>query len=231
MTFRGFPPECLTFYEGLERDNTRAYWTAHRDEFEAAVRGPMRELLVTLDEQWGPFHLFRPNRDVRFAKDKSPYKTALGAVGESERAAHFYVQISAAGLFVASGFYHMTSDQLERYRAAVDDARRGGQLVKLVREVEGAGLDVHVRDALQDRAAWLPEGPSAGGAAARQGPDRRHRVPDPQVAAHRGRTREGRADLGGGPAAVRLARAPRRPEHHPAARAGLKFGGARSTAM
>ena len=60
----------------------------------------MRELLVTLDEQWGPFHLFRPNRDVRFAKDKSPYKTALGAVGESERAAHFYVQISAAGLFV-----------------------------------------------------------------------------------------------------------------------------------
>ena len=103
MTFRGFPPECLTFYEGLERDNSRAYWTAHRDEFEAAVRGPMRELLVTLDEQWGPFHVFRPNRDVRFAKDKSPYKTALGAVAESERAAHFYVQISAAGLFVGSG--------------------------------------------------------------------------------------------------------------------------------
>ena len=117
----------------------------------------MRELLVTLDEQWGPFHLFRPNRDVRFAKDKSPYKTALGAVGESERAAHFYVQISAAGLFVASGFYHMTSDQLERYRAAVDDARRGGQLVKLVREVEGAGLDVHVRDALKTAPRGYPK--------------------------------------------------------------------------
>ena len=149
MTFRGFPPECLTFYEGLERDNSRTYWTAHRDEFETAVRGPMRELLVTLDEQWGPFHLFRPNRDVRFAKDKSPYKTALGAVGESERAAQFYVQISAAGLLVASGFYHMTSDQLERYRAAVDDARKGAQLVKLVREVENAGLDVQLRDALK----------------------------------------------------------------------------------
>jgi uncharacterized protein (TIGR02453 family) len=149
VTFRGFPPECLTFYEGLERDNSRSYWTAHREEFEEAVRGPMRELLVTLDEQWGPFHLFRPNRDVRFAKDKSPYKTALGAVGESERGAHFYVQISAAGLFVASGFYHLSSDQLERYRAAVDDARKGPQLVKLVREVEQAGLDVHVRDALK----------------------------------------------------------------------------------
>ena len=61
MAFRGFPPECLTFYEGLELDNSRSYWMAHRDQFEDAVRGPMRELLVTLDEQWGPFHVFRPN--------------------------------------------------------------------------------------------------------------------------------------------------------------------------
>ena len=149
MTFRGFPPECLTFYEGLERDNSRSYWTANRDVFESAVRGPMRELLVTLGEQWGPFHVFRPNRDVRFSKDKSPYKTALGAVGESERAAHFYVQISAKGLFVGSGFYQLAPDQLERFRAAVDDGRSGARLVKLVREVEAAGLDVAVRDPLK----------------------------------------------------------------------------------
>jgi uncharacterized protein (TIGR02453 family) len=149
MTFRGFPPECLTFYEGLERDNSRSYWTAHRDQFESAVRGPMRELLVTLDEQWGPFHVFRPNRDVRFSKDKSPYKTALGAVGESERGAHFYVQISSAGLFVGAGYYHLAPDQLERYRAAVDQTRTGSQLVRIVREVEAAGLEVHVRDPLK----------------------------------------------------------------------------------
>ena len=149
MAFRGFPPECLAFYEGLELDNSRSYWTAHRDQFEDAVRGPMRELLVTLDEQWGPFHVFRPNRDVRFSKDKSPYKTALGAVAESDRAVHFYVQISAAGLFVGSGLYHPAPDQLERLRAAVDDTRRGGQLVKVVREVEATGLAVQVRDPLK----------------------------------------------------------------------------------
>jgi uncharacterized protein (TIGR02453 family) len=157
MSFRGFPPECLTFYEGLERDNSRRYWMAHRDEFESAVRGPMRELLVTLDEQWGPFHVFRPNRDVRFSKDKSPYKTALGAVGESERGAHYYVQISAAGLFVAAGFYHLASDQLERYRAAVDQPRSGSRLVRLVREVEGAGLDVHIRDPLKTAPRGYPK--------------------------------------------------------------------------
>jgi len=149
MAFRGFPPECLTFYEGLELDNSRSYWMAHRDQFEDAVRGPMRELLVTLDEQWGPFHVFRPNRDVRFSKDKSPYKTALGAVAESDRAVHFYVQVSAAGLFVGSGLYHPATDQLERLRAAIDDTRRGGQLVKVVREVEATGLAVQVRDPLK----------------------------------------------------------------------------------
>ena len=85
----------------------------------------MRELLVTLDEQWGPFHLFRPNRDVRFAKDKSPYKTALGAVGESERAAHFYVQISADGTVRRVRLLPpRPPDQLERFRAAIDDARQ-----------------------------------------------------------------------------------------------------------
>ena len=161
MTFRGFPPECLTFYEGLERDNSRGYWTAHRDQFESAVRGPMRELLVTLDEQWGPFHVFRPNRDVRFSKDKSPYKTALGAVGESERGAHFYLQISSAGLFAASGFYHLVPDQLERYRAAVDDKRRGPQLVKVVARGRGRRARRPGARPAQDRAARLCEGPSA----------------------------------------------------------------------
>jgi uncharacterized protein (TIGR02453 family) len=157
MTFRGFPPECLTFYEGLELDNSRSYWTAHREQFEEAVRGPMRELLVTLDEQWGPFHLFRPNRDVRFAKDKSPYKTALGAVGESERGAHYYVQISAAGLFVASGYYMLVPDQLERFRGAIADARMGARLVKLVSDARASGLDCDVRDPLKTAPRGYPK--------------------------------------------------------------------------
>ena len=160
-------------------------------QFEDAVRGPMRELLVTLDEQWGPFHVFRPNRDVRFAKDKSPYKTALGAVAESDRAVHFYVQISAAGLFVGSGLYHPAPDQLERLRAAIDDGRRGGQLVKLVREVEASGLAVQVRDPLKTAPRGFPKDHPPYGAAPGQRAHRRSGVPDPQVAAHRRRSGRG----------------------------------------
>ena len=59
------------------------------------------------------------------------------------------MQISAAGLFVAAGYYHLAPDQLERYRAGVDQPRSGARLVRLVREVEGAGLEVHVRDPLK----------------------------------------------------------------------------------
>ncbi|MGZ4676639.1 MAG: DUF2461 domain-containing protein [Acidimicrobiia bacterium] len=156
MTFRGFPPECLTFYEGLELDNSKAYWTAHREQYETAVREPMRALVETLGE-WGPFHVFRPNRDVRFSKDKSPYKTAMGAVGESQRGAHFYVQISAAGLMVASGYYMMAPDQLERLRAAIADPRTGPALVKIVDAARADGLDCNVRDPLKTAPRGYPK--------------------------------------------------------------------------
>ncbi|MGZ6887889.1 MAG: DUF2461 domain-containing protein [Acidimicrobiia bacterium] len=156
MTFRGFPPECLTFYEGLELDNSKAYWTAHREQYETAVREPMRALVETLGE-WGPFHVFRPNRDVRFSKDKSPYKTAMGAVGESQRGAHFYVQISAAGLMVASGYYMMAPDQLERLRAAIADPRTGPALVKIVDAARADGLDCNVRDPLKTAPRRYPK--------------------------------------------------------------------------
>ena len=57
--------------------------------------------------------------------DKTPYKTAAAAAGESEGGAVYYVQLSSAGLFVGSGCYHMAPDQLTRFRSAVDDDRTG----------------------------------------------------------------------------------------------------------
>jgi len=157
MSFRGWQPNALDFFVGIEADNSKRYWTEHKSDYEEYVKAPFLALSGDIEKEFGPLHLFRPYRDTRFAKDKSPYKTALGAVGESERAAHFYLQISAAGLFVASGFYHLSSDQLERYRAAVDDARKGAQLVKVVREVEQVGLEVHVRDALKTAPRGYPK--------------------------------------------------------------------------
>ena len=72
-------------------------------------------MLALLDElgEHGPFHVFRPNKDVRFSKDKTPYKDHIGAYGESEGGAGFYVQFSATGMMAGSGYYHMASDQLD----------------------------------------------------------------------------------------------------------------------
>jgi uncharacterized protein (DUF2461 family) len=78
----GFPEEALVFYEGLEADNTKAYWTDHKAVYERAVREPLDALLAELAPEFGTAKVFRPYRDVRFSKDKTPYKTAAAAVVE-----------------------------------------------------------------------------------------------------------------------------------------------------
>ncbi|MDQ4132583.1 MAG: DUF2461 domain-containing protein [Actinomycetota bacterium] len=141
MAFRGWPAEALEFYEGLEADNAKAYWQDHRDVYETYVRAPMEALLEKVEPEFGKGKIFRPYRDVRFSADKSPYKTAIGAVA-SQHGSVFYVQLSADGLFAASGYYQMARDQLNRFRAAVDDDGTGEELVAIVAGLESEGYDV-----------------------------------------------------------------------------------------
>jgi uncharacterized protein (DUF2461 family) len=54
MTFRGWPDEALEFFEGLEVENTKAYWQRNKAVYESAVRAPMEELLAELEPGWGP---------------------------------------------------------------------------------------------------------------------------------------------------------------------------------
>ena len=145
MTFRGWPAEALEFYEGLEADNTRAYWQDHKKEYEELVRRPMTELLGELAGEFGEGAIFRPYRDVRFSRDKSPYKTAIGAT----MARGGYVQFSARGLAAGSGYYVMMPDQLDRYRRAIDDDKTGADLEGLVTALRKAGIDVTARESLK----------------------------------------------------------------------------------
>ena len=145
-----FPDEAIEFYEGLEADNSKAYWTAHREVYERCVRAPMQSLLEALEPEFGPGSLFRPYRDVRFSRDKSPYKTHQGAlVGD------FYVQLSAAGVLVAAGYYSTTPDQVERLRAAVADEVTGPGLERVLRRVRDEGFAVE-GDQLKTRPRGYP---------------------------------------------------------------------------
>ena len=99
-TFAGFSDRALELYAGLEADNSREYWARHKPEWEAEVRDPMRALLAGLEDEFGPAKMFRPNRDVRFSKDKAPYKTHQGAlvpVSEETVGVGYYVQVDADG--------------------------------------------------------------------------------------------------------------------------------------
>lgn len=135
MAFTGFPVEGIEFYEQLDADNSRSFWQANKGRFEQSVKQPMLELTAELEE-FGPFHLFRPYNDVRFAKNKPPYKTQQGAYGESEGGTGHYVAFSASGLMAGAGYYAMAKDQLVRFREAVDLDAVGAQLADLVADAE-----------------------------------------------------------------------------------------------
>src|SRR5262245_50692854 len=94
MPFKGWPAEALEFFEGLEADNTKTYWTAHKADYEKLVRGPMEELLRELAPAFGEGKIFRPYRDVRFSANKTPYKTNIAATVADGG----YISLSTEGL-------------------------------------------------------------------------------------------------------------------------------------
>jgi uncharacterized protein (TIGR02453 family) len=143
--FEGFSPGVHEWFRGLEADNSKEYFAAHRQFFEDEVRGQMEALLTELGERFGgEVKLFRQNRDIRFSSDKSPYKTnTYGVLRGTEIAAQgLYASISASGLVAGSGYHVMGRDQLDRYREAVAGDEHGTKLSKLVGKAEKAGLEV-----------------------------------------------------------------------------------------
>jgi uncharacterized protein (TIGR02453 family) len=143
--FEGFGLEVQTWFEGLEADNSKAYFAAQRGFFEESIRAQMEALLSELGERFGgELKVFRQNRDIRFSPNKSPYKTNTYGVLHGSRLAGqgLYTSISARGLVAGSGYHMMARDQLDRYREGVDEDRPGAELAKLTAKAEKAGLEL-----------------------------------------------------------------------------------------
>lgn len=137
--FDGFPEAALDFYDDLETDNTRSFWASNKAVYESAVRDPMVALLTGLEPEFGPGKVYRPYRDVRYAKDKTPYKTQQGGFVATGDSTGWYVQVDARGVTVGAGCYAIAAKPLGRFRDAIVDNRRGRQLEAIVSELTGSG--------------------------------------------------------------------------------------------
>jgi uncharacterized protein (TIGR02453 family) len=140
--FDGFPEAALDFYDDLENDNSKSFWQANKAVYDEAVAAPMKALTAELEEEFGPAKVFRPYRDVRFAKDKTPYKTHQGAYVATGPSTGYYVQIGAAGVRVGAGFYEASSARLATIREAIADEAHGAQLEGVLSDLEKAGWSI-----------------------------------------------------------------------------------------
>jgi len=142
--FTGFPATAFTFYQGLENDNSKSYWEAHRGVWETDVQEPMQSLVTDLETEFPPLRIFRPQRDVRFSKDRTPYKTWAGLTSEPRAVGGvgFYLRLEASGLRVACGAMVMAADQIERFRVAIDHRTFGPEFVELTEKLAADSLPV-----------------------------------------------------------------------------------------
>ncbi len=159
--FTGIPLAALDFYEDLEADNSKTWWLAHKNVYDNAIKAPITEWMAELEPDFGPAKVFRHYRDVRFSKDKTPYKTAQGAFVGSAPGLGYYLQIDASGLYLGGGYHHSATEQVTRYRAAVDDAERGAELEEILGKLTKAKFTVGGEQLKKTPRGFAPDHPRA----------------------------------------------------------------------
>ena len=176
-TFAGMPDEGLAFLEDLEERNTKEFFDANKGVFKEQVQAPFAALVEAAAARLrrsvpgiGQPKVFRIYRDLRFSKDKTPYKTSLSASIPSRPAEEgdgpgvgtgFYVNVGPAGLYTASGLYHPGRPELERVRAAVADPATGPELEAVLRKAAGKGLEPYLDPLQRMPRPWTADHPRA----------------------------------------------------------------------
>jgi uncharacterized protein (TIGR02453 family) len=136
--FGGWKGDFKGFFVGLQVNNSKAYFESHRKQYERDVKGPMVSLLADLEPEFGAARLSRPNRDIRFSADKSPYKTNIYA----STSAGGYVALDADGLVAGGGRYMMEPSELAMYRDAVAAKASGEKIAAIVATLRAKGYGV-----------------------------------------------------------------------------------------
>lgn len=133
--FVGFPRVGIEFLKKLKKNNRRDWFEKHKAEYETDVKHPMQCLIAALQPHMLSFapefevnpkrSIFRIYRDVRFSKDKSPYKTHVAAhfvvrgKPKGVEGSGYYLHIEPGEVFIGAGIYMPENDQLKKIRASI----------------------------------------------------------------------------------------------------------------
>jgi uncharacterized protein (TIGR02453 family) len=159
MTFNGFPKQTITFLSGLSRNNEKAWFDAHRAAYEAHFIEPAKQFVEALAPRLQKIDanvnaeprvngsIMRINRDVRFSKDKTPYKDHLDlwfwtGAKRGWDSGGFFFRLTPKKLILGAGMHAFMPDALAKYRASVLDDKRGNELTKLVAKLRKQGYEV-----------------------------------------------------------------------------------------
>ena len=157
--FNGFPKDTLKFLRGLEKNNKKDWFEAHRAEYDDYYIEPAKAFVEAIGPKLKKISkslnaepringsIFRINRDVRFSKDKTPYKPHVDlwfweGKDRSWDCSGFFFRLTPKRLILGGGMHQFGKPSLDKYRKAVVDAKRGAQLQKIVGQMKKAGYDV-----------------------------------------------------------------------------------------
>lgn len=138
MAFKGFPKDTLKFLSDLSKNNDRDWFADNKERYEAAFVEPALEFISAMEKplkKISPFLLAVPRkqggslmriyRDVRFGKNKNPYKTNIGIqfrheAGKDVHAPGLYVHLAPGEVFLGAGMWHPDREPLKQIREAID---------------------------------------------------------------------------------------------------------------
>jgi uncharacterized protein (TIGR02453 family) len=150
--FPGFRPAAVRFLKQLARNNRKAWFEEHRASYESELREPMKALVEEVDVRLAAFapeitgdprrSMFRINRDVRFSRDKSPYKThaacwfyhmdaGRGVGGEAEGGAGFYFHLEPGQYLIGAGIWMPPRPALGKIREGLSEDSEGFERIVL----------------------------------------------------------------------------------------------------
>lgn len=157
--FNGFPREGLEFLKKLAQNNNREWFQQHKETFKKYLEAPAKSFVEAMEmrfEQLLPGSqavggkIFRIYRDIRFSKDKTPYKTHIGICFTEGKSKYdggcsqpiFYFHLAPPKLTLGAGVHKFSREMLDSYRDAVVDDEKGAELSRVIDEMEGIGYEV-----------------------------------------------------------------------------------------